>query len=274
MDNQAPVGSAGHVHDLLSEYLNDSLADADRRAVEVHLRECVECRGDLTSLRFTVHAVRQLPMRPVPRNFAITAPTPLRTHRLTLWLRSSAAALAALFIMMLAGRLVLPSATHMTSTIQPTSVTSAPAAAQSAPAAAPRAFSAVRQTSTPSHAEARIQSQATGGTVHPNEAARPAVAAAPTEAPAAAPRPTSATAQPSTALQPRAAAPAAPGASSSGGSLSTAAAPAVTSVTTPAKEATGASRFVLPEWYTSLLVGVGGLAIVTFLASVWFTRRP
>ena len=49
--------------DRLSDYLDDELSVADRRAVEMHLRECAGCTSTLEDLRRLVEDARTLPPR-------------------------------------------------------------------------------------------------------------------------------------------------------------------------------------------------------------------
>jgi Putative zinc-finger len=97
---------AEHVHALLSDYLDGELTEAQRAAIDEHLATCPSCRSDLASLRLTVQIVRQLPVQPVSRTFALPVrprPTPILT-----WLRWTTGALAALFVLLLVAPFVLP----------------------------------------------------------------------------------------------------------------------------------------------------------------------
>lgn len=59
------------VVERLSEYLDERLDASTRARVEAHLRECVECRASLESLRWTVALVKQAPAPALPRAFTL-----------------------------------------------------------------------------------------------------------------------------------------------------------------------------------------------------------
>jgi anti-sigma factor RsiW len=64
------VGIAEVTHELvrgqLSEYLDDSLTESDRRRVEGHLAACPPCTAYLNTLRATVRALGVLPAPKAP----------------------------------------------------------------------------------------------------------------------------------------------------------------------------------------------------------------
>jgi hypothetical protein len=64
-----------HSH-LIPDYAFDELAPADRRGVELHLRECAACAGELDQLRLTTAALRVLPDQEVPRRIAFVSDAP------------------------------------------------------------------------------------------------------------------------------------------------------------------------------------------------------
>jgi anti-sigma factor RsiW len=49
------------VRDQLSEYLDGSLGDGDRRRIEQHVRSCRSCAAFLATLRTAVEALHELP---------------------------------------------------------------------------------------------------------------------------------------------------------------------------------------------------------------------
>ena len=50
--------------DRLSEYLDEELSDAERQALEAHLRNCAECAATLAELRRVVGRARALDDKP------------------------------------------------------------------------------------------------------------------------------------------------------------------------------------------------------------------
>jgi hypothetical protein len=64
------VGIAEVIHELvrgqLSDYLDDALAESDRRRVEGHLAACPPCTAYLNTLRATVRALGVLPAPKAP----------------------------------------------------------------------------------------------------------------------------------------------------------------------------------------------------------------
>ena len=59
--------------DLLSDYLDQRLTPAERSQVDGHIQSCWECRRELQSIQETVYLLRNTPVVPVPRSFALTA---------------------------------------------------------------------------------------------------------------------------------------------------------------------------------------------------------
>lgn len=177
-----PAGQLGHVGHLLSDYLEGDLGDEQRGMVESHLKTCRHCARDLATLRFTIQVVHQLPLRPVPRGFAIPAaqrrPATIRT-----WLRWSTGALAAVFVALVAAQFLLPTTSPRASPsvarfAAPTSAPPGPRAAAVPPPAGPAA-------SNPANGGATAASSSSAGAVAPPEsdgvgpAPRPAAAVAP-----------------------------------------------------------------------------------------------
>src|SRR6266536_2976446 len=54
------------LHELTAAYALDALDADDRRAFEAHLRECDDCRSELSSLSETVGALAYATESPVP----------------------------------------------------------------------------------------------------------------------------------------------------------------------------------------------------------------
>ena len=59
--------------DLLSDYLDQRLSPTERQRVDTHIQTCWECRRELQGLQETVYLLRNTPVVPVPRSFALTA---------------------------------------------------------------------------------------------------------------------------------------------------------------------------------------------------------
>lgn len=57
---------------LLSAYIDDELAEAERRALESRLATEPELQAELTALQQTVALIQQMPIRQAPRNYTIT----------------------------------------------------------------------------------------------------------------------------------------------------------------------------------------------------------
>ena len=77
--------TAGHIAELYSDYLDGTLAAAERERVEEHLRSCAQCAAELDALRELTTDLRELPQMPLPAGFSVgvrerlrvTRPTPL-----------------------------------------------------------------------------------------------------------------------------------------------------------------------------------------------------
>ena len=304
MSERTSVDGPEHVHDLLSEYLNGDLPDAERQVIQQHLDACARCRRDYESLRLTVNLVRQIPLQAVPRSFAIAAPEPRQSWRLR-WLRLSTSALAAVFVALLALRLVLPSA------IQPAASTAAtgesrvqsqaasasnaqPAAAAptAAPAAPPMQAAAAAAAPAPRAAQAAATA-APAAQVIRSAAAQPAPGATPTPASGAGVAPLAAAsraAPPGGTVSPPAVVSAAqqaapvtapkPALQTDAATAHRTAVSTLPPSTVPPRPAT--TRRVstrlppapsAPDWYTPLLAAVGVLLAVSLGALVWVSRR-
>jgi len=96
------------VGESLSAYIDGELAGRERARVEQHLKECQACAEDLRTLRQTVALLKELPVIPAPRSFAVRprvakfrpAPAP------SAWgygLLKGATAIAALLLVLLIG---------------------------------------------------------------------------------------------------------------------------------------------------------------------------
>jgi anti-sigma factor RsiW len=64
-----PRASHDDVEARLSEYLDGSLGPDERRATELHLEGCAECRQALAGLRETMNVLSGLHRVPAPDNF-------------------------------------------------------------------------------------------------------------------------------------------------------------------------------------------------------------
>jgi len=94
--------------ETLSAYIDGELAGRERARVEQHLKECQACAENLRTLRQTVALLKELPVIPAPRSFAVRprvarprpAPAP------SAWgygLLKGATAIAALLLVLLIG---------------------------------------------------------------------------------------------------------------------------------------------------------------------------
>jgi hypothetical protein len=74
VSTSASVGVAEVTHELvreqLSEYLDGSLGESERRRIDGHLAGCPPCVAYLDTLRVTVRGVQQLPPAKAPRGVA------------------------------------------------------------------------------------------------------------------------------------------------------------------------------------------------------------
>lgn len=274
------VEGTGHVHEVLSDYLNGDLSDAQREAVQAHLQSCAACRRDLDSLRLTVSLVRQLPLAPVPRSFAISVPE-RRRHAWLPWLRLSTGALAAVFVALLAVRLILPAALVEPGPPAPAGAAAGYAASRPAaptvvapaavarPAAAPATGTPAAQTSAGVAAAGSVTGSAS--VASGREAAVRPSNAVPMRAAAAAARPpevgaTTPGAQP--APSPGLGAAATPSLPTSGTQSRPASAPTVS-----ARVAVPRAAASLPAWLTAVQVAVGALVVASLALLVWSSRR-
>ena len=104
--------------DLLSDYLDQRLTPAERRRVDTHIETCWECRRELQGLQEAVYMLRNTPVMPVPRSFALTtsmvAPQPSAGLYL-MGVRAAIAVAAALVVMVVGDGLGLlgPSQPHV-----------------------------------------------------------------------------------------------------------------------------------------------------------------
>jgi hypothetical protein len=96
------------VGESLSAYIDGELAPRERTRVEQHLRECQACAENLRTLRETVALLKELPVIPAPRSFAVhprvTRPRPAPAP--SAWgygLLKGATAMAALLLVLLVG---------------------------------------------------------------------------------------------------------------------------------------------------------------------------
>lgn len=274
MNERTTIDGAEHVHGLLSDYLNNSLDDAERQRVQAHLETCRECRRDYESLRQTVQILRQVPRQPVPRSFTLPAPEPARPPRL-FWLRLSTSALAAVFVALLAVRLVLPTAARPNEAFSKAGpavhIMSAPSQSQAAPTAAVAASAA-------SSAAPAASSAAPAATpaIHPMAAARAAPPPTPTPAVSTSGGLASTASEPPAPAREtsQAASRAVPVAPASGPSLG--AQPAAVSGRASTRQPYGPAtpRSSLPDWYNALLAAVGILLAASLGALIAVSRRP
>ena len=99
----------GRFLEILSDYLDGELPEAERIALEAHLQGCDSCTEELESLRATVQMLRRMPEVEAPRSFrlapaAVTAPTPPPERPVLLWtMRVSTALAVVAFTVMVAG---------------------------------------------------------------------------------------------------------------------------------------------------------------------------
>jgi predicted anti-sigma-YlaC factor YlaD len=88
------------VQGLLSPYIDEELNPADKERVESHLEGCLECLGELESLRSTVKLLRRVAMVTPPRSFAVAeaAPRPQPAYARSFRAFRAATAVAALLL--------------------------------------------------------------------------------------------------------------------------------------------------------------------------------
>ena len=99
----------GRFLEVLSDYIDGVLPEAERIALEAHLQGCDSCTEELESLRATVQLMRRMPEVEAPRSFriapaAVAAPTPPPERPVFLWaMRVSTAMAVVAFTVMVAG---------------------------------------------------------------------------------------------------------------------------------------------------------------------------
>ena len=99
----------GRFLEMLSDYLDGELPEAERIALEAHLQGCDSCTEELESLRATVQLMHRMPEVEAPRSFrlapaAVTTPTPPPEKPVFLWaMRVSTALAVVAFTVMVAG---------------------------------------------------------------------------------------------------------------------------------------------------------------------------
>lgn len=294
MSEPASVSGSEHVHERLSEFMNGDLSDAERQAVEAHLRGCVECRRDFESLRMTIQLLRQVPLRPIPRSFTIPAQTRRRSPQVV-WLRWSTGVLAATLVALLALRFVLPGQlSPATPALEPAASSAARPFAAAVPTSAPAAMPVPASSSNQAAGESTQPA-----TAAPREAVQPLAASA--QLPTVAPTPAPAVPGHNASGLAQAAAAPTSGVSSAVTPVERvqkAAAPVAGQSATPQGEATGNAGAAptpqpvaglrplslttdssasehggLPGWYTPALVAVGVLLIGSLAALIWLSRR-
>ena len=99
----------GRFLEMLSDYVDGDLPEAERTALEEHLQGCASCTEEMESLRATVQMLRRLPEVEAPRSFriapaAVTASTSPPERPVFLWaMRVSTAIAVVAFTVMVAG---------------------------------------------------------------------------------------------------------------------------------------------------------------------------
>ncbi|MSP13142.1 MAG: hypothetical protein EXR62_09310 [Chloroflexi bacterium] len=103
------------VQELLSAYLDNEISDQERELVERHLHTCEECQETLAELRWTTNLIQQVSPVPIPRSFTlpttvepILARRPAHPGRVIHYSLRWATAAAALLLVVVAGRDLLP----------------------------------------------------------------------------------------------------------------------------------------------------------------------
>ena len=66
---------------LLSQYIEGDLEESQAAELEAHLRECDECRSEISGLRQTVDILSQLQAIQAPADFLPKVHSRLRRHR-------------------------------------------------------------------------------------------------------------------------------------------------------------------------------------------------
>jgi len=104
-----------YVANNLSAYIDGQLTAAERARVERHLAACADCRRDVETLRQTVALLRRVPLKPVPRSFALPASARAAQARHRRWnaafgaMRTATVTIATLLVMVFAGDAALTS---------------------------------------------------------------------------------------------------------------------------------------------------------------------
>ena len=70
----------GRFLEMLSDYVDGELPEAERIALEAHLQGCYSCTEELESLRATVLMLRRMPEVEAPRSFRIAPGRRSRSH--------------------------------------------------------------------------------------------------------------------------------------------------------------------------------------------------
>ena len=63
------MASCREVAELLSDYMENTLSDDERRSIDFHLKTCVDCRNYLETLKQTMTLLGQIPAVPMPSEF-------------------------------------------------------------------------------------------------------------------------------------------------------------------------------------------------------------
>lgn len=99
----------------LSAYIDGQLTAAERSRVERHVAACADCGRDLETLRRTVALLRHVPVRPVPRSFALPASARAAQARHRRWnvafgaMRTATVTIATMLVLVFAGDAALTS---------------------------------------------------------------------------------------------------------------------------------------------------------------------
>jgi anti-sigma factor RsiW len=81
-DNE--INREGHVLDLLSAYIDRSLAEPEREHVRAHIEDCATCRAGYVELQATIRLLHTMPAAPVPRAFTLTPEMATRARKTSL----------------------------------------------------------------------------------------------------------------------------------------------------------------------------------------------